>query len=73
MTRDHRNIDADMPKKKKSSGRNGESISSMGAHVMGCSETQDMQHAMLGNMADPKRESYLYWEAHECMVATYDL
>jgi hypothetical protein len=33
---------------------------------MGCSDIQDICDVLSGNMADPEKESYLYWE---CMMA----
>jgi hypothetical protein len=56
MTGQHQNIDADTPKR--FSGK----IREQGAYVMGYSDIQDIRDALPGNMADPERGSYLYWE-----------
>jgi hypothetical protein len=36
-------------------------------NIMGCSDIQDIQDTLPGNMAEPDKESNLYLEAHKCM------
>jgi hypothetical protein len=40
-------------------------------HLLGCSDLQDIHDALPGNMAEPEKESYLYWETHKRMMAKY--
>jgi hypothetical protein len=60
MPGQHQNINADMPKRYSVKDRDR---TYQGAHVMGCSDIQDV--TLPGTMADPERETYLYWK---CMM-----